>query len=73
MSGFKVGQLVRYCGMPMVVDCIGSDFNSKNPVLCLRHACVMGAPITEFAMIPPHIVYASEVDELIGNNYRSKK
>lgn len=68
---FKRNQVVKWEGLHLVIDVIGGDLSDGSVVLCLRYPCVMGAPIEEFAMIPPVIVKAHEV-ELIGNNYQAK-
>lgn len=68
---FKKGQVVNWEGLRLVVDVVGGDLSDGSVVLCLRYPCVIGAPIQEFATIPPVIVKAHEV-VLIGNNYRAK-
>lgn len=70
---FKVGQLVWYCGMPLVVVSAGRNMATGKQALSLQFPCVLEAPIVQQATVPPHIVDASLVEGLIGNNYRSKK
>ena len=69
---FKVNQLVRYCGMPMVVISAGRYMVSRKQVLALQFPCALEAPAVRQAMVPPHIIDASEVEGLIGNNYQAK-
>lgn len=70
---FKVNQLVRWCGMPMVIEAVGSNTETGADVLCLQYPCVVGVPPQERAMTIPVITNASEVDGLIGNNYQAKQ
>lgn len=69
---FKKGQLVQCYGMPLVVVSTGSNTITGEQVLVLQFPCVLEAPIFSQAMVPPHIVGASEIGRLIGNNYQAK-
>lgn len=69
---YKTNQLVWYCGMPLVVVSAGRNMATGKQVLVLQFPCVLEAPIVQQAMVPPHIVDASEVEGLIGNNYQAK-